>query len=626
MGGYFTSSNFIGPEVNLRGLLIVGTFLDNSGLDNSGLDKSYPDNLLRSPDLTLIRRQILLTTLMIIVNMAVNAEAPAIIDYGARFHPVISSKGMVVSQSMLASEVGAEILASGGNAIDAAVATGFALAVTLPQAGNIGGGGFMLVYLAEQKRTVAIDYREIAPLAADKNLFLDKDGDVDIAKARFSHYAVGVPGTVAGLTHALEHYGKLPLKTVLQPAIRLAKEGIRVTRPLAFSLAQAEQRLRQSAASQQYFFREDGNLLQPGDLWRQADLADSLQQIALQGQAAFYKGEIAKKIVAEMSAHGGLISLADLAAYKVIERKPVMGTYRGYSIAAMPPPSSGGVHLVQMLNILEGWELNKLGHNSGDYLHRLIESMRRAYADRSEYLGDPDFHKVPVEALTSKAYAARLRAGINLDKATPSRDIAPGLKPPYESPQTTHYSVWDDAGNVVSNTYTLNFSYGSGISVTGAGFLLNNEMDDFSSKPGVPNAYGLIGGQANAIEPGKRPLSSMTPTIVFKEGKAAFTTGSPGGSTIINTVLQTVLNIIDFDMNIAEAAAAPRIHHQWQPDKVFVEPGLNIDTRHILEAKGHKVKSSPGVIGRTQTISSDGTYTYGANDSRWPGGGAVAQP
>ena len=574
---------------------------------------------------TLILRVLCLFTLLPMTYVAA-APAPAIIDYGSRFHPVVSDKGMVVSQAMLASQIGADILAQGGNAIDAAVATGFALAVTLPQAGNIGGGGFMLVYLAEQQRTIAIDYREVAPRAAGRDLFLDELGEVDVAKARFSHAAVGVPGSVAGLVYALENYGNLPLATVMAPAIQLAGKGIRVTQPLAYSLAHAEQRLRKWPASQQYFFHQDGSLLRPGDHWQQKDLALTLGKIARQGRDGFYTGEVADKIVAEMAKHEGLISLADLANYKVIERKPVTGTYRGYTVAAMPPPSSGGVHLVQMLNILEGWELKKLGHNSADYLHRLIEAMRRAYADRSEYLGDPDFHPVPVARLTDKAYAQRLRSGIDLNKASLSSDIAPGLKTPAESPQTTHFSVWDAAGNVVSNTYTLNFSYGSGIAVEGAGILLNNEMDDFSAKPGEPNAYGLIGGAANMIEPNKRPLSSMTPTIVFKQGRPAFTTGSPGGSTIINTVLQTVLNIVDFEMNIAEAAAAPRIHHQWQPDKVFVEPGLNIDTRRLLSAKGHTVVGSSRVMGRTQTISSDGTHTYGANDSRWPGGGAVAQP
>ncbi len=559
-------------------------------------------------------------------SQAPASEAPAIIDYGSRFHPVVSNKGMVVSQSVLASQIGADILAQGGNAIDAAVATGFALAVTLPQAGNIGGGGFMLVYLAEQQRTIAIDYREVAPRSAGRDLFLDELGEVDANKARFSHASAGVPGSVAGLVHALENYGKLPLSTVLKPAIELAEKGITVTQPLAYSLTHAEQRLRKWPASVGYFFREDGSLLRPGDRWQQKDLAVTLGKIARQGRDGFYKGSVADKIVAEMNQYGGLISLEDLANYKVLEREPVTGTYRGYTVAAMPPPSSGGVHLVQMLNILEGWELSKLGHNSADYLHLLIETMRRAYADRSEYLGDPDFHPVPVTQLIDKAYAQTLQQGIDLTKASASSDIAPGLKAPYESPQTTHFSVWDEAGNVVSNTYTLNFSYGSGIAITGAGFLLNNEMDDFSAKPGVPNAYGLLGGAANAIEPNKRPLSSMTPTIVFRQGRPAFTTGSPGGSTIINTVLQTVLNVVDFEMNIAEAAAAPRIHHQWQPDKVFVEPGLNSDTQRLLRAKGHKIVPSTRVIGRTQTISSDGEHTYGANDTRWPGGGAVAQP
>lgn len=560
-----------------------------------------------------------------------NASEAAIIDFSDRFHPVVSDSGMVVSQEALASRVGADILARGGNAIDAAVATGFALAVTLPQAGNIGGGGFMMIYLADEKRTLALDYREMAPLSAHRDLFLGDDGKVDQNKARYSRYSAGVPGTVAGLIHALNTYGTLSLQEVLKPAIKLAKDGIRVTRPLAFSLARAEQRLKKSPASTDYYFLPDGSPLPEGYVWQQNDLASTLKQIASTNGEAFYKGAIAKQIVAEMQHQNGgeledrrgLISLEDLANYTVVEREAVTGSYRGYDIAAMPPPSSGGVHLVQMLNILEGWKLKPLGHNSADYLHRLIESMRRAYADRSEYLGDPDFNSVPVAELTNKHYAKKLRAEIDLQKATRSSAVKPGLELPNESPQTTHYSVWDKEGNVVSNTYTLNFSYGSGIAVSGAGFLLNNEMDDFSSKLGVPNAYGLVGGEANAIEPRKRPLSSMTPVIVFKDGKPVLTTGSPGGSTIINTVLQTVLNVVDFDMNIAEAAAQPRIHHQWLPDLVFYEADINVDTRKRLKAMGHVLKSSPRVIGRTQTISSDGKTIYGANDTRWPGGEAA---
>lgn len=563
------------------------------------------------------------------------ANELAIIDYSDRFHPVTGTQGMVVSQEAIASQVGAEILAGGGNAIDAAVATGFALAVTLPQAGNLGGGGFMMIHLASEKRTIAVDYREMAPLAASRDMFLNEKGEVDKNKARYSHFSAGVPGTVAGLIHALEAYGTLSVKEVLEPAIKLAENGIRVTRPLAFSLARAENRLKKSGASAKYYFLTDGSPMPAGHLWRQSDLASTLKQIAETRGEAFYKGSIAKLIVAEMEGNKpnesdepknrqGLITLADLASYRVVEREAVTGTYRGFEIAAMPPPSSGGVHLVQMLNMLEGWELGSLGHNSANYLHRLIEVMRRAYADRSEYLGDPDFSSVPLAELTRKSYAKTLLEAIDLQSATPSAQVKPGLPLADESPQTTHFSAWDKHGNVVSNTYTLNFSYGSGIAVSGAGFLLNNEMDDFSSKPGIPNAYGLVGGEANAIEPGKRPLSSMTPVILFKEGKPVLTTGSPGGSSIINTVLQTVLNVVDFRMNIAEAAAQPRIHHQWLPDLVFYEKDINADTRTRLESMGHVLQVSPRVIGRTQTISSDGQYIYGANDTRWPGGKAVA--
>ena len=554
------------------------------------------------------------------------AAPSPIIDYADRFHPVSSSTGMVVSQERLASKIGAEMLAAGGNAVDAAVATGFALAVTLPQAGNLGGGGFMLVHLAQAGKTIAIDYREVAPRNAGHDLFLNALGDVDQQKARFSHLSAGVPGTVAGLVYALEKYGRLSLMEVMAPAIRLAKEGIVVTEPLAFSLKRAQARLVRWPASRKYYFNSEGEPLPAGANWYQKDLAKTLQAIARQGRDGFYKGAVAELIVKEMRANKGLIDHQDLAGYRVVERETVKGSYRGYTIATMPPPSSGGVHLVQMLNILEGWPLESLGHNSADYLHRLIESMRRAYADRSKYLGDPDFFPVPVAELTGKAYARRLREQIDVNRATDSEAVAPGLNISEESPQTTHFSVWDAEGNVVSNTYTINFSYGSGIAVPGTGFLLNNEMDDFSAKPGVANAYGLVGGTANAIAGGKRPLSSMTPTIVFKDGKAVLTTGSPGGSTIINTVLQTLLNVIDFKMNIAEAAAASRIHHQWLPDKVFIEEGISPDTRKLLEQKGHSLQASPRVIGRTQTIGSDGEFVYGANDFRWPGGAAVAQP
>lgn len=549
--------------------------------------------------------------------------APPIIDYSYRFHPVVGEAGLVVSQEAVASAVGADILQRGGNAVDAAVATGFALAVTLPQAGNLGGGGFMLVHLAKPNKSIAIDYREMAPAAAHRDLFVGADGQVDTELARFSHRSAGVPGTVAGLIHAQERYGTMPLAEVLTPAIALADEGIVVTRALAFSLAEAKPRLGKSSAAAGYFLLPDGSAPKVGQRWRQADLATTLQRIAKGGRKAFYEGEIAARIVAEMTAHDGLITAADLAAYQVVEREPVRGSYRGYQIATMPPPSSGGVHLVQMLNILEGWDLVAQGHNSAAYLHRLIESMRRAYADRSRYLGDPDFVPVPVAQLTAKDYAARLRAAIDTEKATPSSAVAPGLEIPAESPQTTHFSVWDKHGNVVSNTYTLNFSYGSGIAVAGAGFLLNNEMDDFSAQPGAPNAYRLLGGEANAIAPRKRPLSSMTPTILFRDGKPVLATGSPGGPVIITAVLQTILNVVDFGMNVADASAQPRIHHQWQPDEVYYETGISPDTLKLLQGMGHRMVPSPRVLGRIQTIASDGVLYYGANDTRWPEGAAV---
>ncbi len=552
------------------------------------------------------------------------AGEPAIIDFKAQFHPEYSDRGMVVSQEMVASQTGATILARGGNAIDAAVATGFALAVTLPQAGNIGGGGFMMIYLADEKRTVAVDYREMAPAAAHAQLFVD-DGVVNTDKARFSHLSAGVPGTVAGLLHVLDKYGTLPLAEVMQPAIELAEKGIEVTYPLVFSLQQAQGRLARNAASAKYFLAPDGNPPGVGTRWRQRDLAHTLRLIAAQGVDGFYRGETADKLVKEMRKGQGLITHQDMVNYRVVERAPVSGTYRGYDIVSMPPPSSGGIHLVQMLNILEGWDLSALGHNSASYLHRLIESMRRAYADRSKYLGDPDFHSVPVAALIDKKYATQLRAGINLTRASASVDIAPALKLVPESPQTTHYSVWDKEGNVVSNTYTLNFSYGSGISVPGTGFLLNNEMDDFSAMAGVPNAYGLVGDEANAIAGGKRPLSSMTPTLVFKDGKPVLATGSPGGSTIITIVLQVLLNTMDFGMNVAQATAMPRIHHQWLPDRVFWETGISPDTITVLRAMGHQLEATPRVIGRSQSIASDGALRYGATDSRWPGGGAAAE-
>jgi len=548
--------------------------------------------------------------------------ADALIAVDARFHPQVAENGMVAAQEAIAAEVGADIMRQGGNAVDAGVAVGFALAVTHPQAGNLGGGGFMLIALAGDKKAVALDYREMAPLAASRDMFLNAAGEVDVEKARYSHAAAGVPGTVAGLLHALEKYGTLPRERVLAPAIRLAAEGFPISRDLAQALAKSRGRFAKDPSSLAYFQHPEGRPFQPGETLRQPDLAKTLTAISDGGASGFYEGWVADAIVAEMQEGGGLITREDLKGYRALEREPVRGQYRGFEIASMPPPSSGGVHLIQMLNILEGYDLKGLGHNSADYLHRLVEAMRRAYADRAEHMGDPDFHNAPILWLTGKPYAARLRNGIDLARASKSAEILPGRPVAGEGEQTTHFSVMDRHGNAVANTYTLNFAFGSYHSVKGAGFLLNNEMDDFSAKPGVPNAYGLLGGDANAIAPRKRPLSSMTPTILLKDGLPVLATGSPGGSTIITVVLQLLLNVMDFDMNVMEAAAVPRIHHQWLPDAVISEPGLSVDTLRLLETRGFILpKETDGrfqhrILGRTNTVARRGRYFLGASDPR----------
>lgn len=554
------------------------------------------------------------------------AGSRALVSYDYAHHPVMSRGGMVSTQERQAADVGAAILAKGGNAVDAAVATGFALAVTHPQAGNLGGGGFMLVYVADTQETIAIDFREMAPAAATRDMYLNDQGDVDNKRAQYSHLSAGVPGTVMGLLEALETYGTMDRKAVMAPAIKLARSGFELSFPLADSLERYEKTLSVDPSSAQYFVG-----LEQGEIWKQRDLANTLKRISRSGVDGFYKGKTADLIVAEMEAGGGLITHEDLANYVSVIRDPVKGDYKGYEVNAMSPPSSGGVHMVQMLNILSGYNLKSDGHNSAAYLHKLIESMRRAYADRSKYLGDPDFFDVPVDALTDTDYAARLRDDIDLSKSSRSADILPGSKLPYEAPSTTHYSVIDEDGNAVSVTYTLNFTYGSGYSVDGAGFLLNNEMDDFSAKPGSPNGYGLIGGEANKIEPRKRPLSSMTPVIVTKDGKAVLASGSPGGSTIITAVMQVVLNVIEWDMNISEATHRPRIHHQWLPDRVTVEPALSRDTLDKLAAMGHRINRDDSgayttqILGRVNSVGMGQGVTLGAADSRGPESAAIGE-
>jgi gamma-glutamyltranspeptidase/glutathione hydrolase len=552
------------------------------------------------------------------------AQDTAILSASPRFHPVVAENGMVASQEALSTLVGVDVLRSGGNAVDAAVAVAFALAVTLPRAGNIGGGGFMLVHQADTGETAAIDYREEAPEAATEDMFLNDAGDADPLKSRFSGLGVGVPGTVRGmaLAHARYGSGALSWADLLAPAITLARDGFPVSDDLASSLASnwTKAHLGRDAEAARIFYEPTDGAPLAGAIMTRPDLAATLETIARDGPDAFYAGPIAEAIVAKVNAAGGRMTARDLADYEAKVRKPVTGLYKGYEIASMPPPSSGGIHLIQILEILEGLPIAESGLNSAKTIHLMSEAMSYAYADRSKFLGDPDFVVVPQNWLTSPDYAAEVRARIDPDHATPSAEIRPGTPPAgHESNETTHFSIVDAAGNAVSNTYTLNFSYGVGLVADGTGILLNNELDDFSAKKGVPNAYGLIGGAANAVEPNKRPLSSMTPTIVSKNGKVVLVTGSPGGSRIITTVLQVILNTVTHGLDIASATAAPRIHDQWLPDEIRIEQGISPDTIRILEQLGHKVVVKDA-MGSTQSIQvgADGTL-YGASDPRRAG-------
>jgi gamma-glutamyltranspeptidase/glutathione hydrolase len=554
-------------------------------------------------------------SIVIVFTLLCQAAFSAAILEGERMHPEQGTLGMVVTSHFLATDAAREVLNNGGNAIDAAVTAAFSLAVTQPRSGNIGGGGFMLISSEEKDEVVAIDYREKAPSRAYVDMFLDEDGSVNKQTSRFSHRSAGVPGTVAGLALALEQYGSISLKEAMAPAIKLAQQGFIVTRRFSEGLKAREQRLQKWDATKNIFYKADGSYYEPGDLFVQKDLAATLTRISENGAREFYEGTTAELLVSEMQRHGGLISMQDMKNYQPVIRAPIRGSYRGHDVYSMPSPSSGGVHVVQLLNILEAYPISEYGHNSAQTIHVMAEAMKRVYADRSRYLGDEDFVDVPVQGLISKSYAKSIRAGINLAQTTPSETILPGELAAYESNETTHFSIVDQYGNAVANTYTINFSYGSGITVQGAGFLLNNEMDDFSAKPGAPNAYGLIGGEANRIEPNKRMLSSMSPTIVKRSGNNFLVTGSPGGSRIITTTLQVIMNVIDHGLNIKSAVAAPRIHHQWLPDELRIEEGLSPDTINKLEALGHAIrqKSAMGAIQSIQVI--DGTM-YGGADPR----------
>ncbi len=533
-----------------------------------------------------------------------------------RVQTAVAHHGMVVSQEARATEIGVEILKRGGNAVDAAVAVGFALAVTLPRAGNLGGGGFMVVHLAGQDRPIAIDYRETAPEATTQDVFLDEHGNADPNKSRNSGLAVGVPGTVAGLALAHARYGsgKFSLAELIAPAIALAQNGVPVTEDMFDTLQLSSARLQRWPSSSE-FFRPDGAPLGLGDTLVQPDLAQSLKAIAEAGPQAFYHGPIAEKIAGAVDSAGGRMTVADLNAYEAVEREAVRGTYRGFDIVSMPPPSSGGVHLIEMLNILEGFPLASYGARSPDALYLMIEAMKLAYADRAEFLGDSDAVPVPVARLISKSYAASLRESIDPARARPSREIRPGSPALEAGHNTTHFSVVDGSGNAVANTTTLNFNYGLGLVAAGTGIMLNNELDDFAAKPGVPNAFGLVGGSANAPGPSKRPLSSMTPTIVLKNNEPVLVTGAPGGSRIITTVLQVVLNVLEFNEGIGEAVAAPRLHHQWLPDYVLAEPGFPQATIQGLEARGDTVRIGP-LTGAAHSVAVTPQGLVGAADER----------
>ena len=553
---------------------------------------------------------------LLVLVLALALSAPL----GAARQPLHARHGMVVAMESIAADVGVDVLKKGGNAVDAAVAVGFTMAVTHPFAGNLGGGGYMLVRMADGTTTF-FDFRERAPEKASRDMYLDAQGNLtrdSIEGWRSS----GVPGTTRGFELASKRFGRRSWAENLAPAIELASKGF----PVSYALGEGLKNARNLSTDPESrrIFQKGGAFYDVGETLAQPALARTLERIARNGADEFYEGETATRFADEMARHGGLISLADLKSYKAVERAPLQGSYHGYTIVTAPPSSSGGIALLEMLGILEGTGYEKGGSGSASAIHYMAEAMRRAYADRNEYVGDPDFVKVPIAGLLDRAYLAKLRATIDPEKATPSESVRPGRPAGTEHMETTHYSVVDKDGNAVAVTYTLNGGYGNGITVPGLGFLLNNEMDDFAAKPGSPNMFGLVQGETNAIAPGKRPLSSMTPTIVLKDGRLVMTAGAPGGSRISTAVMQVILNVIDFGMNVQDAVDAPRFHHQWQPDKLYLERGISPDTVAILKAHGYDVDYAPGVVlAQVAAIVNDGGWLQGGSDGRSAAGKAA---
>ncbi|KAB8029946.1 gamma-glutamyltransferase [Fluviispira multicolorata] len=580
----------------------------------------------KEPRKLVIKTKIILFLILFISNKAISASSFPIEESFQIFHPEYSEQGMVASQEKTASEIGAKILKQGGNAVDAAVAVGYALAVTLPKAGNIGGGGFMLVWLNKEKKSIVINYREKAPFAATKDMFLDKKGRVNVDEITTSYNGAGVPGTVYGLNLALKKYGTLPLKKVMEPAINLARNGITVTHALSISLTESMKHLQKNEESTRIFFKKNKEPYNPGETLYQKDLANTLEEIANKGTDAFYRGSIAKKIVEDVKTHKGIMTLKDLQDYKAIEMSPIEGTYNGFTVLSVPPPSSGGVTLIEILNILENYDFKKIPFRSAEYFHILSEAMNFAYYDRNNSLGDPDFVKNPIEKLISKKYAKEIFQKIDLKNHIPSEIVQKeGIR--RESNQdgnTTHYSVVDKFGNMVSNTYTLNYYYGNGKTAKGTGILLNNEMDDFTAKVGAANSFGLVQGAKNSIEPQKRPLSSMTPTILLNSKKEAIlATGAPGGSRIITQSLLMITGFIDYQKNIASLASYPRFHRQLWPDKFYYEDGIAYETLEVLKKMGHDIERV-NPYGSLQTVQKNIENRFlGSSDPRSEGDAAV---